>query len=568
MILDKRDFSTPQLTATLLISIENTISDLNSFFKAIHSIKRRFGFNISVVFKHPELLFFNKRMMSAIANAEIDRALITDTAELIWLDVMEFAKRQETDYVVFSEAESLVSDWSGILKFITSNLNSNCKFRQSKEKAFTTCKQSHLRTISSEKFDSYKELIQSIIQEIKSDKKSLSLQPAKFSLFTSKSGINRFGGLDRFKKIENILFGNKPICDAKKIWQIDNQMELSDFLSQDLNQLLENELVTIPGILAKTDKHQIIVDINPGCGVSLDDSTHDKLCVPRMLLTISIVTEAAIKETNTPTTFIMSNFNKAPYIASALYGIAIQTHQNVNVEIIDDISTDQSVAAIESFSAIVDKSYMPINFSINEKSKGTYWIRNSIIQKFIDENHTYFVNDSDDFSSSQRANIQLAVQEKNKGTAEICFGDIVRVDSQFTILPLDGKVERYGTASLGAPTSVHKKYGYYENIRKNADTEFIERLRHFSGKQSTKWFRYPLLFQPFDGKNLTSDIYSGIAGGAITENLGGRMKHRELFLKNFQKYSPEDLIKIYTHPNYSYPIEYIAHLKDFIIQEI
>lgn len=565
MNLDQRNFSVSPSTATLLISVENTISDFKRFFLAIHSVKRRFGFNISFVFKNPELLFFNKRMIRAVANAEIDRTLVTDVAELIWLDTIEFAKRQETDYVVFCEAESLVSDWLGILKFITSSLHADFKFRQSSDKKFTACRQVHLRSVASENFGSYKDLTQAITCKKYEKRQIFFPQRSRFSLFTSKSGIRRFGGLDRFKKINNILFGNKPISDAKKIWQIDNQMELSEFFSQDLNKFLEKELVTIPGILATTDKYQIIIDINPGSSVSPDDSGHNKLYMPRMLITISVVTEAAIKETNTPTTFIMSNFNKAPYIASALYSIAVQTHKNVNVEIIDDISTDKSIAAIESFAAIVDKNYMSINFSINEKSKGTYWIRNSIIQKFIDESHTYFVNDSDDFSSSQRANIQLAVQEKYKSTAEICFGDIVRVDQQFSILPLDGKVERYGTASLGAPTAVHKKYGYYENIKKNADTEFIERLKHFAGKQAIKWFRYPLLFQPFDGGNLTSDIYQKSDDGSLKQTLNKRERHRELFTKKHSTLKVEVLNNVYSHPKFNFDDDYKTELPDFLV---
>lgn len=554
MILDKRDFSSPQPTATLLISVENTISDLNSFFQAIHSVKRRFGFNISIVFKHPELLFFNKRMMSAVANAEIDRALITDAAEFIWLDSIEFAKRQETDYVAFTEAESLAYDFPENLKFITSFLYSDFDFKRDNALKFIACKQSYLRTLASDKFESYKDLIQSITEgQPKKEKKKPSTS-GDFSLFISKVGLNRFGGEEKFKQIKELSFGEKSISRARKIWQLDNQMNIAEFFSQDHSQMAKSELVTIPGILAETSAYQIIVDINPGSGVELNRTEQGALHIPRMLLTINVVRDAAIKEADTPTTFIMSNFNKAPYIPSALYGIAIQTHQNVNVEIIDDISTDHSIAAIEKFSSLIDKNHLSINFSVNEKSRGTYWIRNSIIKKVIDSNHTYFINDSDDFSSCQRANIQLAIQEKFTSTAQICFGDIVRVDNEFTILPLDGKVERYGTASLGAPAAIHKKYGYYENVRKNADTEFIERLRHFSGKQSTKWFRYPVLFQPFDGNNLTSDIYK-LQSNSVTQNLALRDLHKTLFTIKHKNTSLEEISKKETLPNFYSPLK-------------
>lgn len=565
MISDKRNFSEPPFTATLVISIENTISDLNVFFQATNSIKNRFGCNITFIFKKPELLFFNKKLLHAVSNAEVNRTLITDTPDLIWLDLMEFAKRQETEYVFFAEAESLVTEWHDALKFFTASLHADFTFKQHGDFLFFACKQAYLRTIASNKFKSFRELASSIYRENTEKTNTSTLTEEGASLFASKSGIDRFGGLKKLKENSTLIIGNKPINTIRKFWQIDNQLSLPDFMSQDINQLKEVELITIPGILSTSEKQQVIIDINPGSRIDLNANPNE-LNVPRSLLTISAIKDANIRQTDTPAIFAMSNFNKAPYIAGALYSITMQTHANTHVEIIDDISTDNSTIVIEKFSSMIDREKMKINFSINSNSKGTYWIRNSIIHKSIDTDCTYFVNDSDDFSCSQRANIQLAVQEKLNGSAAICFGDIVRVDSQFSILPLDGKVERYGTASLSAPTSIHKTYGYYENIRKNADTEFIERLRHYSGKQATKWFRYPVLFQPFDGNNLTSDIYIENEH-SIEANLGTRKLHRDLFSLNHHALDLSKLPSIYGFPVTIFSEAYTKELKSFLVEK-
>src|SRR5690606_30911233 len=107
------------------------------------------------------------------------------------------------------------------------------------------------------------------------------------------------------------------------------------------------------------------------------------------LLTITLVKDISIKIANQKSIYIMSNYNKADYVAGALYGIAMQTHGDVSVEIIDDISTDNSNAVIEKFLTITDRERFPIRYLLNEKSRGTYWIRNSIIHSYIESEIFY-----------------------------------------------------------------------------------------------------------------------------------------------------------------------------------
>lgn len=563
-MLESRNFSVKS-SFSLIVAVDSAIPDIDKFFLILGSLKKRFELKVSLVLKNPESLFFNKKIINYLANEEVERVLITDQGQYFWFDLIEFGKRQESNYSIFCLAENIIEDWAGILKFITSILYSEYEYRICSNSKYLSCKQNYLRKIHFSNISSFSDLINSITKQYSEQKEAKIIYDENFNLFASKIGADRFGGINNFEQIESIVFNGRKVSDAKRIWLIDNQISLRKYLDQNLNMLKDEKIIRLPGIIETNKSNQVIIDINPGGRSDIGSALEGCIKIPRQLLTITLVKDISIKIANQKSIYIMSNYNKADYVAGALYGIAMQTHGDVSVEIIDDISTDNSNAVIEKFLTITDRERFPIRYLLNEKSRGTYWIRNSIIHSYIESEIFYLVNDSDDFSSSQRTSIQLSVHDLFGNTADINFGNVVRVDRNYTILALDEKVERYGTASLGAPVLVHKKYGYYENIKKNADTEFIERLRHFSGQQATKWFRYPVLFQPFDGNNLTSDIYVATSQGSIAQNLDARMIHRDLFKKNFEQYSMADLPKMYSFPDYSYPQRYLEDLQDFLI---
>lgn len=141
------------------------------------------------------------------------------------------------------------------------------------------------------------------------------------------------------------------------------------------------------------------------------------------------------------------------------------------------------------------------------------------------------------------------------------------MDQTYSVLPLNNQVERYGTASLGCRARLHSEVGYFQNIRKNADTEFIERVKGFVGKAAIQWFRYPVLFQPFDGGNLTADIYAiGKTKRALVQSLGNRSAHHEAFKKHHARLDKAGLPSHFNFPLASMPKEY-AHIgSDYLIR--
>lgn len=553
-----------QQSSALIIVVEKTVFNINHLIFVADLLKKRFDIKLALVFKTPELLFFNRRLLHWIAQGAIDRILITDDPKAFWFDCMEFAKRQEVDQVFFAELPQLKSNWAEFLKFKVELLNAEISTARACNGQYLAFSQKYLRDCPSINFEGFESLYWSVRQEpIQATSSQEAKNPGIASLFVTKQGLERFGGEAAFRSIDILIDGHQP-AKYKRLWQIDNELSLDDFCKQDIEALRKSKMVTIPGLLSNAPGRQILLDINPA--QQTREVAASCLQIPRMVLTVTACKQQRpLHQSSASAIFVMSNYNKASYIASALYSIAMQTHPRCSVCIVDDVSTDQSMNIVSAFRKLVDASKFDITLEQNKKSMGTYWIRNSVIHHHINSDTIYLVNDSDDFSCCQRASIQLPLLEKADTKAVICFGDIVRVDKQFKLLALDGKVERYGTASLACRVNSHQKYGYYENIRKNADTEFIERLRYFEGKHSTQWFRYPVLFQPFDGMNLTADIYKVDSNGkSMQSDLSQRSKHKEIFLENYKKIN-RDLSKHFSYPNYLNNQEYSKQIPEFLI---
>jgi hypothetical protein len=185
---------------------------------------------------------------------------------------------------------------------------------------------------------------------------------------------------------------------------------------------------------------------------------------------------------------------------------------------------------------------------VNPTNRGTYWIRNEALFTIADPTALFLVNDSDDVSSLQRVWLHLQLLRADS-QASGCFMDIVRVDERYLPMRLEAEIERYGTASLAFKASLIDEVGYFENVKRNADTEFIERCRVLKGSKALPWHRYPCLFQVFDGRNLTADIYE-VQGDAsrITADHSVRAQHTLLFRKQHRGLQSATAKRLYTFP--------------------
>ncbi|MBZ9610354.1 glycosyltransferase [Rheinheimera maricola] len=348
------------------------------------------------------------------------------------------------------------------------------------------------------------------------------------ALFVSAAGVQRFGGLDTFLTLPlyqgDVLQGSIARC-----WQLTAGADI------DINAGI------LPVSLRCDDGSTVLFDLLPA---QQADSQHwQQLAVPRMVLSLRLLPAGAwqMPEQTGVAVFAMSLYNKAAYLHQAVYSVAMQTYSKVALHIIDDASTDGSVLRLQQFQALAPCS-LPIRFE-NSGGVGTYVIRNRIIKHWQDHAGYYLVQDADDISSSCRALYQVAQLQQHPAT-DVCIADMVRIDSAGQLFSLEGLSERYGSATLCAAITLHQKLGYYENLCKNADSEFIDRLKSVYGRNAAPWYRYPVLYQRYDGNNLTADIYQQ-HGNQLQTNHGVRSWHKQLYQQKHASLNAETVAQHY-----------------------
>ncbi|MCP1727900.1 hypothetical protein J2T60_001900 [Natronospira proteinivora] len=533
----------------LVVVQDRPIVSVDRVSVSLRALRKRFNLGVMFSFSGPNAFFESDVGERLFSQDLIDRAYISDQRGQFMSDTLECARRENARRLVFLKLSDLENRWPFLIRDLID-------FGKAGDPSGIV----HGRVSVSVRTDDFRsdEDTRSAVSAspmLQGAAEDVSECPV---LFVTDTGLKRFGGLSEFQSLP-FLVGGLPVSEFKSILCLESGFKESSASQRDCPQ--ENRR---PGRLELADGGELIVDIQPiSSSVKSCDQLDGPWSVPRMILSVRKLSRPLWSDASHGVTFAMSNHNKEEHLCSALYSVAMQTYPECKVVLIDDCSTDGSVDVAMKFkNMLVDHLFLTVRR--NEQNIGTYRIRNSIISNEVKNDGVYLVNDSDDFSVSQRAAVQLSSLDIPR--VEVTFGDIVRVDGDFRLLPLDGKADRYGTASLCAQADVHRIYGYYENLWKNADTEFIERVKHFGGRGSVWWERYPVLFQPFTGKNLTADIYD-VTEGRITSDLSKRELHRELFRSRHRSLSLEQLPDVYPSEGQRMPKSYLAELNELVAEQ-
>jgi hypothetical protein len=511
-----------------------------------------------------------------LADSLVDQIVCSGHEGLVLNDLVDAAIRSNALTAVFVDADELLRSPARVMKFIVQHLGAVTESTLSADATLWQAGQQQLRAIPKRRYpDNWSDGLRYVQMMCGSDVVTggASIEPVAVSkqeiaphhLFVTETGLGRLGGWDKLKT-RPIRFGGVPVSAFDNV----------SLLSLTNSQLRDDQFGSwhkIPGInRAGNNEERVVFDIWPApYSLTTDESQSGGtwVDVPRQILVgrrcpVPLGFGAPSFDGH-EAVYIMSNFNKARYLHAALYGWLMQSHPRIRLEIVDDISTDSSVAQINDFRRLMEIDSSIVNLSVNEAKRGTYWIRNLIISRNQRENVVFFINDSDDISSALRTTLQIGTLMSMDGSYA-CLFNIVRVNNKYAPLPLNDEVERYGTASLCFKSSLINKVGFFQNIRKNADTEFIRRVRRFFGKSALPWIQLPVMFQPFDGENLTADIYSHARGGvglAADNNLRG--VHIEIAERHHQRLNRENLPTHFGFPLSTLPADYAELGGDFLI---
>ena len=188
-------------------------------------------------------------------------------------------------------------------------------------------------------------------------------------------------------------------------------------------------------------------------------------------------------------TVVMTTYNSSITLQTALDSILVQSYRNLEIIIVDDASSDETVSMIKNYIQKDDRIKL---ISLNT-NVGTYVAKNIALKvakgKFIT------CHDSDDFSHISKIEKQvLPLINNDKLIATI--SNWIRIDDNgnyytrhlypFTRLNLSSLMFRR--------EDIATKIGFYDSVRTGADSEFLARLKLAFNKKNILKIKKPLSF--------------------------------------------------------------------------
>lgn len=169
---------------------------------------------------------------------------------------------------------------------------------------------------------------------------------------------------------------------------------------------------------------------------------------------------------------IIPCFNSQDTIAKAVESVINQSHQNWELVIVDDASTDKSVKIIKKY--LADPR---ITFLQNKTNKGCYYSRNRGLYQAKDNNWNIFtIHDSDDSSTFDRFNLYINFFLSKDNV------NIIRGVYQGKRNKSNNKIKFQAKHAAGInwyARSVFDTFGYFDNTRFSGDKEYIDRIKFY-----------------------------------------------------------------------------------------
>ncbi len=233
---------------------------------------------------------------------------------------------------------------------------------------------------------------------------------------------------------------------------------------------------------------------------------------PFSRLAISHLDKRLIKNKNeqAKVSVIVTAFNAENTIRSALESIISQTWKNLEVLIVDDSSTDSTVAICKDYCQL-DKRFKLIRSRSNE---GLFISRNKGFKIATGEFLT--CHDADVWSHPMK--IQIQVEHLLNNVSVIGnTSQHIQTNSEFTFIP-EIETRSYIFSDLSSfmfrRYPVLQKIGYWDSVRMCADEEFIRRLKRVYGGTAVieDLKTGPISFQDRSEQSLTAQKAIGYVG--------------------------------------------------------
>lgn len=177
-------------------------------------------------------------------------------------------------------------------------------------------------------------------------------------------------------------------------------------------------------------------------------------------------------------TVIMTSWNAQATLAKAVASVRNQTLANIEILIVDDVSSDGTRALIQDLAAQDSR----IRYLFNTVNVGTYCSKNRGIQQARGAYITF--HDSDDWMHPQRLERHLAA---TTGPVMMSMSNWVRMTQEGRIMVRKGGgYQHKNPASTFMRRGVFEALGLFDSVRTGADTEMLWRIRNHFGMASVR----------------------------------------------------------------------------------
>gem|GEM_PF-2651165 len=227
-------------------------------------------------------------------------------------------------------------------------------------------------------------------------------------------------------------------------------------------------------------------------------------------------------------TIIVTAYNSADSIHPALSSIINQTWKNLEIIVVDDCSTDNTISVIESFKQ-KDSRIKLIRLRQNQ---GTYVARNHALRAATGEFVT--CHDADDWSHPEKIAVQARHLQQHQSILANT-SEFIRVTDDLTPYrkPNAGQFVKINYSSLMfRRKEVMEALGYWDPVRFGADSEMVFRMKKHFGSESVEHLKTgPLMFALQSEYTLTGNQKFGIHGYLN----GARADYQDSFLDYMER---------------------------------
>lgn len=233
-------------------------------------------------------------------------------------------------------------------------------------------------------------------------------------------------------------------------------------------------------------------------GLRRDSSLRLELLMSRGQPTVSIV---------------MAAHNAADTIADAIDSVLRQTYPALELIVVDDASTDDTVKIVTAL-AEQDRRLRVVRA---DQQHGAAGARNHGLR---DARGNYIAfHDADDVAHPERIERQLAALVRSPATT-VCLCNFRRVDVSGNPVAVNGRTDRKCIISMMFARQVLERVGYFMRLPLSEDAEYYERIKLVYGPSSELRLFKTLYFARFLPTSLT------FSDGDTNVGDGGNVSHK------------------------------------------